>query len=242
MKLNQLLAIEKGVKNKAHDELTALHRKSSVAALYEGRERTYDPKDEDGEKFPSESQKVQLRSKDVISQLQKTLSELYDITFMKDHANMEAKASIVVDGNAILDSVPVSYLLWLEKQLDNLHKFVSEIPILDSSEDWEYNEGQAAFRGREVQTTKSKKIMKPVVLYEATDKHPAQVKEASEDVVIGHWTQVRYSGAMSETKKESFLSRIEKLMKATKIAREEANAMEVRENRSASKIFGYLFS
>ena len=46
-------------------------------------------------------------------------------------------------------------------------------------------------------TTKQEKIISPVVLYEATDKHPAQIKEISKDIVVGSFTKTVSSGAIT---------------------------------------------
>lgn len=240
-KLNQILAVEKGVKNKAHAALTELHKQSKTPALYEGRERTYRPLTEDGEKFPKESQKIALKSTTVVKDVQKILSELLDITFMKDAANCSARADIKIGNKVIVPMVPVTYLLFLEKQLVDLTTFVANIPVTDPSQSWTWDSSTLAYRTDATETAKTKKIMKPVVLYEATDKHPAQVKESSEDVVVGYWSSIQYSGAMSAADKEAYLSRLAELLAAVKMAREDANSISVEETSVSGLLFGYIF-
>lgn len=242
MKLNQVLAIEKGVKASSTRALTDLHRKAQTQALYDGRERTYQPLNEEGEKFPPESQKVQIKAKNVLKEVQSALSELFDVTFTKDSANMSAVADVKVDGTSLLTAVPVTYLLFLEKQLTDLHTFVAKMPILDPSENWQWDDGQSAFRSPVVETAKTKKTIKPVILHPATKEHPAQVKEVSEDVVIGYWRQTRFSGALTQEKKDDILDRIHKLQQAVKFAREEANSVTVTKKEVAGAIFSYVFS
>jgi len=240
-KLNQILAIEKGVKATSTRLLTDLHRKSQTPTLYEGRDRNYQPLHEEGERFPPESQKVQLRGRNVLKEVQTSLADLFDITFTKDKANLKSMADVVVDGKVILGKVPVTYLLFLEKQLTDLHTFVSKLPVLDSSENWTWDDGQSAYRTSVVETAKTKKITKPVVLYEATKEHPAQVKEVSEDVVVGYWKQTRYSAALSQQKKDDLIERVNKLHAAVKFAREEANACDADRHSVAEPVFAYLF-
>ena len=48
-KLNQIIAVEKGVKSKAHQDLTAAQHGLQKPALLAGISRTYQPKDEEGE-------------------------------------------------------------------------------------------------------------------------------------------------------------------------------------------------
>jgi len=242
MKLNQVLAIEKGIKTSSQRSLTDLHKKAQTQGLYDGRERTYQPTTEDGEKFPSESQKVQLRAKSVLKDVQASLGDLFNITFTKDSANTSAVADVVVEGKTLLTKVPVTYLLFLEKQLADIHTFVSKMPILDPSESWQWDEGQSAFRSAAVETAKTKKTIKPVILHPATKEHPAQVKEVSEDVVVGYWRQTRFSGALTQEKKDEVLDRIHKLQQAVKFAREEANSVPVTKQEVADSLFGYLFA
>jgi hypothetical protein len=243
MKLNQILAIEKGVKTRALRELTELHRSSQLEALYEGRERRYQPLDEEGEQLPRESQRIQQRSEEVFRKLQECTRELFDVTYMKDRTNCTAKADVVVEGTTLLRDVPVTYLLFLEKQLNDLHTFVLKTPTLDPNEQWSWNNATSAFATEPVATTRTKKLVKPVVLYEATKDHPAQVKEVTEDCVVGHWSQIRYSAAMTQQRKDQLLGRIVELSKAVKIAREEANQAEVVAlPATGSTLFEYLFS
>lgn len=239
MKLNQLLAIEKGVKTTSSRALTDLHKRSQLEAVYNGRERKYTPKDEDGDRLPSETQKVQATYRNVLSDLQKSLQELFDVTLMKDTSNMSAKADIVVGGTVLMKDVPVSYLLFLEKQLTDIHTFVAKLPTLSTQETWTWDEANGLFRSEPSETLRTKKITKPVVLYEATVQHPAQVKEVSEDVVAGTWRQVLFSGAIPANRKEALLHRVDSLLKAVKLAREAANSTDVAQ-RDSSALFSYL--
>ena len=46
----------------------------------------------------------------------------------QDFANCQAKANVVVDGQTILKEVPVTHLLFLEKQLVDLRTFIDGLP------------------------------------------------------------------------------------------------------------------
>ena len=135
-KLNQIIAVEKGVKSKAHQDLTAAHHGLQKAGLLAGISRTYQPKDEEGEQLPPESTPVQLKAEDVLRETAKTLTRLFDVTATKDWANCTARADVTVDGRVLVSDVPVSYLLFLEKQLIDVNTFVRKLPVLDASEAW----------------------------------------------------------------------------------------------------------
>ena len=58
-KLNQIIAIEKGVKSSSFQELTEAHHLLQKPSLLAGLSRTYQPKDEAGEQFPPKFTRVQ---------------------------------------------------------------------------------------------------------------------------------------------------------------------------------------
>ena len=100
-RLNQIIAIEKGVKTTSFQELTESHQLLQKPALLSGISRTYRPKDEEGEQLPPESTKVQVRAEEVIRQTSQTLTRLFDVTATKEWANCRAKGDVVVDGNVL---------------------------------------------------------------------------------------------------------------------------------------------
>ena len=92
-----------------------------------------------------------------------------------------------------------------------------------------------------VKTARNKKKKVPLVLYEATEKHPAQVQVHEEDVLQGHWSSVITSSAVKPSDKEKYQLRVEMLLKALKEAREDANASYVEEQNFSADLVSYLF-
>jgi hypothetical protein len=240
-KLNQIIAVEKGVKAKAHQELTAAHQNVQKPALLSGISRTYQPKDEEGEQLPPESTRVQLKAEDVLRDTAAALTRLFDVTATKDWANCVARADVTVDGRVLLREVPVSYLLFLEKQLVDLYTFVRKLPVLDASESWAQDPSTDWWKTETVRTIRTKKVPRNHVKAEATEKHPAQVEVYYEDVPVGYWTTVKFSGALPARRVNELSERVEKLQQAVKFAREEANAAEIQDQRAGDAVFAYLF-
>ena len=60
-RLNQIIAVEKGVKSRSFQELTDAHHALQKPALLSGISRTYRPKDEEGEQLPPESTRCRSR-------------------------------------------------------------------------------------------------------------------------------------------------------------------------------------
>jgi hypothetical protein len=240
-KLNQIIAVEKGVKSRSYQDLTEAHHALQKQTLLSGIARTYRPRDEEGEQLPPESTKVQVKAQDIIRQTVDVLTKLFDVTATKDWANCKAKADVVVDGQTLLKDVPATYLLFLEKQLTDLHTFVKKLPVLDASETWTFDASADCWATEPVQTLRTKKVPRNHVKAEATDKHPAQVEVYYEDVTVGFWRTIKYSGALPAQRANELLARVEKLQQAVKFAREEANSLEVEDIKVGDTIFKYLF-
>lgn len=239
-KLNQMLALEKGAKNKAFAEMTQIHHRALKERLLNGITRTYAPRDAEGEQLPPESSTVQVRVEDVLRQLTETLVRHFDITAAKDATNCLAKADVVVDGEILLADVPVTYLLFLEKQLVALHELVEKLPVLDPSEKWVRDEVSNAWATVPAQTTRTKKVPRSFELSPATDKHAAQVNMWHEDIVVGYWTTVKFSGALPATRVADMLAKVETLQAAVKMAREAANNTDVIDFKAGRKVLDYL--
>src|SRR5690242_16929484 len=122
-RLNQIIAVEKGIKSRSFQELTEAHHALQKPAILSGISRTYRPKDEEGEQLPPESTRVQIKAEEIIRQTVEILTRLFDVTATKDWGNTEAAADIVIDGNVLVPKVPITYLLFLEKQLVDVHTF-----------------------------------------------------------------------------------------------------------------------
>ncbi len=240
-KLNQIIAVEKGIKSRSFQDLTEAHHQLQKQTLLSGISRTYRPREEEGEQLPPESTKVQVKAQDIIRQTVDVLTKLFDVTATKDWANCKAKADVVVDGQVLISQAPATYLLFLEKQLTDLHTFIKKLPVLDAAESWTFDASADCWATEPVQTLRTKKVPRNHVKAEATDKHPAQVEVYYEDVTVGYWRTVKFSGALPAQRVNELLSRVERLQEAVKFAREEANNMEVEEQKVGEKFFKYLF-
>lgn len=241
-KLNQIIAIEKSVKSQSLRELSDAHKTLQKDSLLAGIARTYRPKDDEGEQYPPESTRVQVRADEIIDQTVNVLIKLFDVTATKDWANGDARADVVVDGKSLLKDVPVTYLLFLEKQLTDLNTFISKLPTLDPSEVWSYDEATDAWATEPVSTSKTKRIPRNHVKAEATKEHPAQVEVYYEDIAVGNWQTIKYSGAMPASRVAILKERVRNLQEAVKFAREEANSKEVEEQRVGEIIFNHIFA
>ena len=245
MKLHEVVAIRKGVKSRTYGELTELHRRAQKADLYAGMTREFKPRDDDGETFPAEDKKVQLLADEVLKKVRKLRSDYFDIEATQDSGNLEARADVVVEGEVILSDMPVTLLIFLEKELTDLRTFVESMPSLDEAKTWNADPNSRLHRSDTAVTHKTKKVQRPIVLYDAVvqDDHaiPAQTQLITEDVVVGHWHTTYLSGALPAPRKEQLLERLEALRNALKRARARANDHEVQRREIAGPVFRFLF-
>lgn len=240
-KLNQIVAVLNGKKSQAQKAITEVYKKLQKAALFEGLSRSYTPLDDEGETQPSEKKNVQYKSRDAIADARAALGDLFDVTATQDWGNCQAKADVVVEGNTILESVPVTYLLFLEKQLSDIHSFVQQIPVLDPSDTWSWDENADCYATEPTLSNRTRKVPRSHILYEATEKHPAQVEMYHEDVKVGEWRTIRFSSSLAAQEKNEIVLRVRRLQEAIKFAREQANSMEVKNISIGNKVFDFVF-
>ena len=237
--INALLTARKGDADKQVNELGKLVQKE---ALFAGRERTYRPLDEvNGQKLPPESQRVQQRADDLIRQPREKWTELWNLVLTQDTGNQSAKADIAVDGRTILAGVPVASLLFLDKQVNDLEAFVTRLPTPDPAEEWSHDPNTGLLRSRAAESLRTSKEPTVIVKYEATKEHPAQTELFTKDVPVGTWTQILYSGSLAADRKNAILGRIRKLQEAIKLAKEQANLLEVERRKAGEPILDFVF-
>jgi hypothetical protein len=241
LRLNQVIAVGKGAKADAERTVTTLHHQFQSTPKLSGVIKTYKPRDDEGEKLPSEGIRLQLKAQSLIADLTNAFTRLFDIELTKDVGNQLAKSDIVVDGAVLAKDVPVTFLLTLEKKLVDVHTIVSKLPVLDPAESWEWSADHDAYIATS-QSTRSKKVIRNHVKAEATDKHPAQVETYGEDTIVGDWTTIKLSGALPQAQVNALRARVLKLQEAVKIARENANSTVAPDQEIGEKILGYVFS
>jgi hypothetical protein len=240
--LNQLVAVRKGVQPDVHTAITALHRESQKVPLLSGLTRKYRKiRDEDAD-LPGESQPVQVRLTEVLDQVRAQYTRLWDVTAAVDWTNCTAVADVVVGDETVVAAAPVSFLIFLEKQLVDLHTIVARLPVLDPAERWHWDGNATAWATETTTTVRTKKELRNHVVAPATDKHPAQVQTYPEDVPVGYWDVIKFSGALPGATRAQLLDRITVLREAVKIAREKANMTAAVDPKPAAGVFNFLYA
>jgi hypothetical protein len=242
--LGKVVAVERAVRQRGNKVAGSIHKLAQKPEPLTGQTRTYVPLDDEGVQLPPQNKNVQTTiagSEGLIDQFAAALSPGLNMAATKDYANMQARADVVVGGETLLADVPVSHLLFLEHQLGEIRTFIGSLTTLDPAVNWHFNPNTGLFEGDPTGTSRTDKQEIPVVLYEATDKHPAQVKVTVKDVIVGTWTVVPLSGAIPSADKKRLIGRVEALIDAVRVAREAANQTPAPPVEVAGAIFQYLF-
>lgn len=244
---NQLLAIIGKVAAETKANMLQLQHVAGQPNLFRGLSRSYRkqfPEATQGVQavqFPDEAQGVQLTADKILFAAREKLVRHWDLALTVDTANAAAKADVVVNGETLLDDVPVGHLLWLSTELEGLHKLVSLLPVTDPGREWAATDQAPGIRrSAPVETPFRQKIPGRFELAPATQHHPAQVQRLDTDEVVGFWTAVDYTGALTPERKDQLLGRLSALTEAVQMARQEANSAAVTEQAEGLMIFDYL--
>lgn len=240
-KLNQIVALVAGKKTRQEKALGDLNKTLQKTDLFNGIQRVYSPIEEGGETLPSEVRRVQQSVEDVLDSACAIWTDVMDTVATQEASNCTAEADVFVDGALVLKNVPVTVLLYIEKQLNDMNTLVGNIPVLDPSVSWMLDANTSQFVAIAPSTHRTKKVNKPIVLYPATPEHPAQTQLVVEDVLAGHWATTLTSTAMTSVRKQELLGRISRLIDAVRTAREQANSQEAVETKIAQPLLDYVF-
>lgn len=241
-KLNQVIAVERGIKKRVDEEITTLYQLGQKGDPFIGFTKTYRPKADGGDVLPPESKIVQQNTREVLKAVAKSLTELFDVTAEKDFANCGTKGTVVVDGVELVKDAPVPYLLFLDKYLVHVRTIIKKLPVLSADEHWTHDPSTSLYKSDTTQTMRTQKIKDVIVAVPPTDKHPAQVVTMDKDVQVGTWETTQLSGAMPVSMKDSLLERVEKLLRAVTYAREHANNIEAEKKEAGASVFHWLFA
>jgi hypothetical protein len=244
-RLNQVLAIEKDIRQATMRKLTDAHHALQRPGMLEGIDKTYRPRDDDGVQLPPELGRVQATVTEMIEATREALVDLFDVTAARDFSNgpgdSGAVADVVVGDQVLIEKAPVAYLLWLERQLDNLHTFATKLPVHDPSTRWTLRDPRGVYQSEPVQTTRTEKQLRSIELSPATKEHKAQVHPYEEHVVVGFWTTVKLTGSIPIAERAALVQRIDRLRQAVHSARETANSVEAADPAPGTRLVSYIF-
>lgn len=250
-KLHELLAAENTRKSGTELLLAETRNKfQKPDSFFKGQVKTLSmledtPANKAAEAGAREEKALPTTVADTLSYMLSHWAGTEDLLFQKNKSNQSAIANVELNGRVILAGIPVDELMGLENRLGVLRGVIQLAPTLDASIRWK----PAPDMGHHVwvsendeENVKTDKIMTAVVLYDATEKHPAQVKEVAKDVVVGKFITKRFSGAMTTLQKADAMALIDNLIAEVKKARVRANQVDACTERIGNVIFDLIMA
>ena len=241
--LHELLAVEGDLEG-AHKKILAETIKTfGKAEHFLGIHKKVVMFVDDGIEHPEGNKAIDTTVQEKLDYMQKTEVRYFNALLQKEATNQTAKADLVVDGKVICSDLPATFLLGMETRLKHLRGAYEAIPTLSPGTVWEHDtkKGLGIFRAAHVdEKFKTETKVEPVVLYEATKEHPAQVKEMSITKNVGKHVSTHWSSMISPAEKSEKLGRIDKLIRAVKKARQKANTAEVVKRTVGAQLFDFI--
>jgi hypothetical protein len=252
-KLHELLAVEKSRSAASKKLINDTTVKFGKIEYFQGHVKTLKMINDSTEnvtieKAGSESRELPTTVQETLEYALKYWADAEDVILQKNITNQKAVADIVLpDETVVASNIPVDELLGLETRLEELRRVMDSMPTLPAAvacEDATKTTGRkGSWVGRNVAvTTKTEKQMVPVILYEATKEHPAQVKEVAQDKVVGSFSTTSFFGSASSSQKAETIARIDDLIASVKQARMRANSIEADKSVIGNKIVDYILA
>lgn len=244
--LHELLAVEgdlDGAHKKILEETKITFTKKSDHFM--GQHRKLEMFIEDGINYPEEHKAIDTTVQKKLDHMEKTEIRYFDAMLQKEATNQKAVSDLIVDDVTIASDLPATFLLGMETRLKHLRSAYEAIPTLQPGIEWEkdISQGEDIYKtSKPAEKLKTETIIEPVVLYEATKEHPAQVKEVSKVNTVGKYVLTSWSGMITPAEKSVLLGKIDKLIRAFKKARQRANTTEVVKMSIGKALFAYIDS
>jgi hypothetical protein len=230
--IHELLAAEKTVNaswNTLHQETL---KKLCNSHYFEGHTKSLKMLEDSAaneaiEAQAAENKAVPTNVRDTLHYALGFYGKVETLQHQKNEANRAATADLVFRGELLASALPVDQLLGLEARLVKVKEIFLAVPTLDASRTWAHDPQTGTWVAPPEHATKTEKVMVPVVLAAATDKHPAQVKESTRDNTVGKFTLIKRSGAATAVQKAEAIKLVDEMLVEVKQARMRANQTAV---------------
>jgi hypothetical protein len=239
--LHALIAQITDTKKRAEGIKKSVYQKLQKATLFVATLKEYTPLVEGGIQYTSEGTSIVPESVPLLlDEFNEAVSKLLNEMATQDWGNTKAKADVIIDDIVIVKDAPVTFLMALQSQLIDYRTLFDHVPTLSPVDKWEYNAGQMVWSTPATITNKEQVIKEWVPIFQPTEHHPGEAKEVSRTKLEGTWESRKFSTALLPSHRKELLQRVDRLIEAVKVAREEANRIQVEPKDVATSIIGYL--
>jgi len=241
--LHQLLAIETDLKNKAkiiaEETISTFHTKSDH---FDGVQKVFVKSLDDAQDIPPERKEIVTTVAKKIDYAKSDIIKSIDAMVSKEETNNSGEATAELEFDGKVHTLSATSLLALTNQLVLIRAVYKSIPTLDPTKKWNKDDkaGKDIYETEPEVKFRTEKKQKPIVLYPATEKHPAQTQLAYEDVQVGKYETTYSSGRITPGQKADLINRVEELIVKVKKARAKANQVEIKNTKIGKDIFDYI--
>lgn len=171
-------------------------------------------------------------------------AKMVDLCHTINITNCEAKADVIIDGVVLLEKIPATGLLELEKLVTGFKELLTHVPTLDPVKGFKKDtaEGEGIYVAQPRMTARTMKEIYVLTLAAATDKHPAQASKETRDIITGHVNTHEWSGMLTPSEKSTILTRCEDLIMAIKSAQARANSTEAKSEKIGEKVVNHILA
>lgn len=244
-KLHEILAVEKDKETVAKKLVNESVKTFGKENLFSGNTRVLKMFDAD-EAFnnTTEHQELTTTVMENLEYLMKPVAQHWDVVLQKDLTNQEAKSDIIIDGKTIANDLPATFLLGMEKKLNDFRQVLESIHTLAPGIKWIKDASNAkADVFITADTEKSFKTAKDVKFKtsaKATDHHPEQVVQINVTNNIGEFETTKRSGLLTPVAKADMIARLDKMLTAVKKARQRANNVDIVNGNVGDTMLQYI--
>lgn len=171
------------------------------------------------------------------------VAEYWNALQQLEETNGLARADLIVERKTMAKDVPATFLLGLESRLKEVRALLQKMPTLAPELTWHPDAagGDGHYVAAAQVNSKTEKAVNYKVLYDATDKHPAQIEKWNEDTPVARIEVIPRTTMISPADKAAMLTRMETMLEAVKSARQRANSVELANTHYvAQKMFDYI--
>lgn len=243
--LHEVLAAEKDRAKAADKAIEDVRAKFRKGEMFEGKIRTLRMVNDS---HPNKERMEAAESKEVpvVTGVIETLdyalnlwAKAEDVRATKNATNCIAKSHLILDDRILLEDVPVDELMGLEKRLESLRALLSEVPSISARRAWRESSRwpiAGLLEAPPETANKTESTIYGIQLSPATEKHPAQIKEASRVDIIGTFTDISFTAALTTDQKAKVLSVMDDLIVACRAARNRANSVSIVDSKVGQAI------
>ena len=227
--------------NQRGAELTKLFKSGrgkflGIDKTYQSLEETNEPTD-----LPPEKQKIETSIKKELNWFKEFFASAVNLAIAKEQANLTATANITIFGTTY-EGIPATALINLEKKLVALKNIFSHLPTLSGTTNWIEEDPVDGIKKLAAPTwayrTEKRRINH--IKSPETKNHPQQVDVCSDDVRVGKWITMHYSGEITSQEKSAILHRVDQVIECVVKAREDANNITVKMTTIGDQIYDQI--